>query len=90
MRSQNSELFGRINAFKKEMSLKNSTIENLVAEKREINKELEGTRKKLNAIEVCLETFSKYFFINFFIEKNVSSTTRAFERSPRTRKFDIP
>jgi uncharacterized protein YoxC len=52
LRSQNSELFSRINAFKKEVNAKTTTIEKLTAEKKEINRELEMTKIKLKNFEV--------------------------------------
>lgn len=52
LRSQNSELFSRINSFKKEVAAKSTTIDKLITEKREINKELEAMRIKLKNSEV--------------------------------------
>lgn len=58
LRSQNSELFSRINAFKKEVAIKSTTIDKLMADKQVLIRELEITRIKLKNSEV---SFCKNF-----------------------------
>ena len=53
MKSQNSELFERIHAFKKDASSKASRIKNLIAENQVLSRELEMKKNQIEILEVC-------------------------------------
>lgn len=62
LRSQNTELFARINDLKKELTTKSCLIEKMYKEKVQILREQEATSKKLKECEVS--EFSSYFIFH--------------------------
>lgn len=52
LRSQNTELFARINDLKKDLTAKSSLIEKIAKEKQQIQRDHEATNKKLKECEV--------------------------------------
>ena len=57
LRSQNTELFARINDLKKDLTNKSSLIDKIAKEKQQIQRDHEVTNKKLKECEVSLVEF---------------------------------
>lgn len=69
LKSQNSELFKRINSLKTELSTKTDAIKKLLDEKESVEEELKATTEKFEKLEVSFEisNLSFYFIFYFFL-----------------------